>query len=110
MVSVADFLNAPASLDEIDEQSTPSGGLSKEAFKELDTKVKLLKLRIEKGETLDRQEAREITIWFRARRVEAFTVAALAVKKPKKASGVLKKRKVTAEEKQQLGDALINAL
>lgn len=110
MISAADFLNTPVLLEEAPEPPIPPGGLSKEAFKELDAKVKLFKLRIEKGETLDRQEVREITIWFRARRAEAFTVAALAAKKPKKASGVPKKRRTTVEEKQQLSDALINAL
>lgn len=104
--NVDDLLDAPVSLYEAKDTAPLPPALSKESFTLLEQQVKALKLRIEQGETITREESRQITVWFREVRSKSFTLAKQNQKKPK----LPKKRKPTEEEKQKLSEALINAL
>lgn len=108
-LNTADFL---ASKPAITEEPAPiEGSLSKEDFDNLNAEVMVFKKQIERGETLTVKEAAKITVWFRARRAEAFTVAVAKAKPKKKAAATPRKRKtMSAAEKVELSNALIDAL
>ena len=106
----AEFLSSKVPTIKVVEVQEPTHKLSPEEFRELTTLVTELKKRIEGGEQVSVEEARLITVWFRARRAENFSVAVAKAKPKKKPAAAPRKRVLKSVEKQALGDALINSL
>lgn len=82
--------------------------LTPEQFAQLTSEIEVLRTRISAGEQVSLDEARKITVWFRARRKKNFTVIKEKPVKEKKVAAPRKKK--SAAEQQALADAILNAL
>lgn len=103
-----DFLEAPAG-NFTDDQET----LTPEQFRELTAQIEELRTRLSSGGNITLDEARQIGVWFRARRRKAFSV--MKEKKPPKeratkAAGTKTKKVLTAAEQQEILNKLLGDL